>query len=58
MTEKDPREIRLIYKAKSLNDDFEVVDYSKLTHYNKILPAFIVTESGEILHMVKQEVAA
>lgn len=30
MTEKDPREIRLIYKAKSLDDDDDVVDYGKL----------------------------
>jgi len=53
MTEKDPREIRLIYKAKSLNDDFEVVDYSKLKNYKESYPLIIVTESGEILHMVK-----
>ena len=52
MTDKNPLEIRLIYKAKSLNDDDDVVDYGKWLLLAN-LKMWIVNVSGETLHMVK-----
>lgn len=56
MTGNDSKDIRVIYKAKNMNDDDNVVDYGKLRDKYLTCDLCIVTEQNAVLHMVLNEI--
>jgi len=48
MTDQPPERIRLIYKAKNLEDSRKVSDYSKFVLKSQTL----VNEQDQVIHMV------
>lgn len=51
MTHKAPETIRLIYKAKNLEDSKKISDYSKQA---RLSPYILVVEQDQVIHMVNQ----